>query len=142
MDIAALTFLVRRLGQMLIVLFVISLLCFAIQSSLGDPLRELVGQSVLEAEREALRDRLGLNDPWFTQYGRFLGNAIQGDLGTSYFFKKPALEVILSKFSATFELVLAASLIIVVVSLPSGIYCAVRQPQSMSGKNIVLLLFR
>lgn len=57
------TFLVKRLFQALIVMFVISLVAFAIQDNLGDPLRELVGQSVSESERQALRDELGLNDP-------------------------------------------------------------------------------
>ncbi len=52
------SFLVKRLFQALIVMFVISLVAFAIQDNLGDPLRELVGQSVSEAERQALRDEL------------------------------------------------------------------------------------
>ena len=51
-----------------------------------------------EAERQTLRERMGLNDPFLVQYGRFLRRALQGDLGTSYFFKRPALDVILDKF--------------------------------------------
>ena len=57
------SFLVKRLYQALIVMFVISVVAFAIQDNLGDPLRELVGQSVSEAERQALRDELGLKRP-------------------------------------------------------------------------------
>lgn len=108
-------------------MFVISLIGFSIQDNLGDPLRELVGQSVSEAERNALRDEMGLNDPFFVQYARFLGNAVQGDLGTSYFFKKPALEVITAKFPATFELVLGATFIFLALSIPGGIYCAIHR---------------
>ena len=74
------SFLVKRLFQALIVMFVISLVAFAIQDNLGDPLRELVGQSVSESERQALRDELGLNDPFITKYTRFVGNALQGAL--------------------------------------------------------------
>jgi len=133
---AALSFLFRRLGQMVLVLLVLSVIGFAIQDTLGDPLRELVGQSVSQAEREALREKLGLNDPWFTQYGRFLRHAVTGDLGTSYFFKKPALSVILSKFPATFELVLAATMLIVIISFPAGIYCAVK-PASVRARLIM-----
>ncbi len=103
---------------------------------MGDPLRELVGQSVSEAEREALRERLGLKDPWIVQYVRFLRAAVRGDLGTSYFFKKPTLDVIFSKFPATFELVLVAGLIVFFVSLPAGIYCAVR-PRSLLARLIM-----
>ena len=120
-------FLIRRAIQAVIVMFVISLIGFSIQDNLGDPLRELVGQSVSEEERQVLRDELGLNDPFLVQYGRFLGNAVQGDLGTSYFFKRPALDVIMDKFPATFELVLGAVVIFLSLSIPAGIYCAIHR---------------
>ena len=124
------TFLVKRLYQAAIVMFVISLVAFAIQDNLGDPLREMVGQSVSQAEREVLRDELGLNDPFPTKYARFISNAVQGDLGTSYFFKKPAIEIIFNKLQATLELVLGAALIILVVAIPLGVYSAIK-PKSI-----------
>ncbi len=120
-----LAFLIRRIAQAIVVMLVISVIAFSIHDQLGDPLRELVGQSVSEAERQALRDRMGLNDPFAVQYSRFLGRAVQGDLGTSYFFKRPALEVILNKFPATFELVAGAALIIVMFSVPIGVFAAI-----------------
>ncbi len=129
-------FLLRRLVQALLVMLVISFIGFAIQDNLGDPLRELVGQSVSLAEREALRDELGLNDPFLVQYGRFMGNALQGDLGTSYFYKEPALQVILDKLPATLELVFGASLIIVFCSIPLGVYAAIR-PRSFFTKFVM-----
>ncbi|MFT5720066.1 MAG: peptide/nickel transport system permease protein [Motiliproteus sp.] len=129
-------FTLRRLLQAFVVMFVISLLSFSIQDNLGDPLRELVGQSVSEAERQELRDELGLNDPFLTQYLRFAGNALQGDLGTSYFFKKPALEVILKKLPATLELVFGATLIIVLLSVPMGVYAAIK-PHSLLSKTVM-----
>ena len=118
-------FLVRRTGQAIIVMLVISVIAFSIQDNLGDPLRELVGQSVSEEQRQILRDQMGLNDPFLVQYWRFLKKAVRGDLGTSYFFKKPALDVILRKLPATLELVIGASLIIVVFSVPIGVYAAI-----------------
>jgi peptide/nickel transport system permease protein len=130
------TFLVKRLFQALIVMFVISLVAFSIQDNLGDPLRELVGQSVSESERQALRDDLGLNDPFVTKYTRFITNAVQGDLGTSYFFKKPAVEVILDKLVATLELVLGSALIIICLSIPLGVYSAIH-PKSFFTKAIM-----
>lgn len=130
------TFLIKRVYQALIVMFVISLVAFAIQDNLGDPLRELVGQSVSEVERQALRDELGLNDPYLTKYTRFITNAVQGDLGTSYFFKKPAAEVILDKLQATLELVFGAALIIVLVSIPLGVFSAIN-PKSVWTKVIM-----
>lgn len=132
------TFLVKRLFQALIVMFVISLVAFAIQDNLGDPLRELVGQSVSEAERQQLRDDLGLNDPFITKYSRFLGNAVQGDLGTSYSFKRPAVDVILDKLPATLELVFGATLIIIAVAIPLGVYTAIH-PNSLFTKTVMAL---
>ena len=118
-------FLVRRLGQAVVVMLVISLLSFSIQDELGDPLRELVGQSVSEAARERLRGEMGLNDPFLTQYARFLRNALHGDLGVSYFFKRPALDVILDKLPATIDLVIAATFWILLFSVPVGVFAAI-----------------
>jgi len=115
---------------------VIATIGFGVKTSLGDPVRVLAGDAASQAEREALRTRLGLDDPWSVQYARFLGNAVRGDLGTSYVFKRPALEVILAKFPATFELVLAASLIVAFLSLPAGLYCAL-SPNSVPARAIM-----
>ena len=120
-----LAFLIRRLGQAAVVMLVISFLSFSIQDELGDPLRELVGQSVSEETREKLRDEMGLNDPFLVQYWRFLKNAVRGDLGTSYFFKRPALEVILGKLPATIDLVIAATFWILLFSIPVGVFAAI-----------------
>ncbi len=129
-------FFIKRLAQAIVVMFVISIISFSIQDNLGDPLREMVGQSVSEAERQQLRDELGLNDPFLVQYGRFVKNALQGDLGTSYFFKESALDVILAKLPATLELVFGASLIIIVLSVPLGVYSAIN-PQSWFSKAVM-----
>lgn len=106
-------------------MLVISVIAFSIRDELGDPLRELVGQSVSEAVRNELREEMGLNDPFLVQYWRFLKKAVQGDFGDSYFFKKPALSVIFAKFPATFELVFAAALIVILLSVPLGVFCAI-----------------
>lgn len=129
-------FLLKRLMQGLVVMFVISVISFSIQNNLGDPLRELVGQSVSEEQRQTLRDEMGLNDPFFTQYWRFAKKAVTGDLGTSYFFKEPALEVIFKKLPATLELVFGATLIIVCLSVPLGVFTAIN-PKSIFSKIIM-----
>ncbi len=121
-----LAFLVKRIFQALLVMLVISLIGFSIKHKVGDPVRDIVGISVSVAEREALRDRLGLNDPFFVQYARFLKNAARGDLGQSFMHKKPALEVIVSKVPATMELVLCSAALIIALSIPAGIFAAIR----------------
>ncbi|WP_321830880.1 ABC transporter permease [Thalassovita sp.] len=119
-------YLVKRLVQGIAVMLVISALGFAIQSHLGDPLRDLVGQSLGQEAQQQLRQDLGLDDPYWAQYVRFLGRVVQGDLGTSLFFDEPALQVILKKLPATLELVFAATVIIVLLSVPLGVYTAIR----------------
>lgn len=106
-------------------MLVIGFIGFSVKHQLGDPVRDLVGISVSMEEREALRQELGLNDSFMVQYGRFLKNAMHGDLGHSFFFKRPALDVIFDKAPATIELVLVASLIILLISVPVGLYSAI-----------------
>lgn len=119
-------FTVKRIAQALFVMLIISFLGFAIKHKFGDPVRDMVGIHVTHKERMELREKMGLNDPFMTQYVRFLKGAVKGDLGTSYFHKKPALDVILSKAPATIELVFAASLIVIFVSIPTGIFAAIK----------------
>lgn len=125
-------FIIRRIIQAIIALIIISVIGFGIKYSFGDPVRELVGVSVSVAEREAVRDQLGLNDPIVTQWWRFFTNAIQGDFGTSYIYRKPAIEIIAEKAPATLELVLLSTLLIIITCIPAGIYCAIRQKTFLS----------
>jgi len=118
-------FIVRRIIQAIFVMLVISLVGFMIQHQIGDPIRDLVGERVTPAEREEIRDRLGLNDPFYNQYFRFVKNACKGDLGMSFFYKKPALEVIMAKAPATIELVIVTAIIVTILSIPAGIYAAI-----------------
>lgn len=129
-------FLFKRIIQASIVMFVISFIAFSVQSKLGDPVSEMVAITASAEEKAAVRQQLGLNDPFLVQYGRFLKNAVRGDFGTSYFFKRPTAEVILEKLPATLELVLISALIIIVVSIPLGVYTAIR-PQSILSKVIM-----
>ena len=125
-------FFIRRLTQALFVMIVISVIGFAIKQNVGDPVREITGISVSAEEREALRDQLGLNDSFATQWLRFVGNALHGDLGNSFYFKKPAVDVIMSKAPATLELVFATSFLVIFLSIPIGIYAAVHPKSALS----------
>jgi peptide/nickel transport system permease protein len=129
-------FVARRLFQALLVMLAILVIAFAVRQSLGDPLREIMGQAVPESQRVELRHELGLDAPWPVQLVRYLGRAATGDLGASLIYKRPTVEVVLAKFPASFELVFGAGLIVVLLSLPGGIYCAVR-PQSLGARLIL-----
>lgn len=123
-------FTVRRIAQALIVMLVISVIGFGIKKAIGNPIRDIVGISVSVEERAKLTEELGLNDPLAVQWVRFVKDALHGDLGQSYFFKQPAMEVILKKAPATLELVFVASFLILFLSIPFGIYAAVK-PRSL-----------
>ncbi len=129
-------FIVRRIIQAVLVMLVISIIGFGIKQAVGDPVRDLVGVSVSAKEREKLADKLGLNDPLPVQWVRFMANALKGDLGHSSYFKRPALEVILEKAPATLELVFVSSLLILIISIPVGIYSAV-YPGSLLARGLM-----
>ncbi|WP_304525655.1 ABC transporter permease [Halomonas sp. I5-271120] len=119
-------FLIKRLFHAFLVMFVISVISFAIQDNLGDPIQQMVGQSVPESERAELREELGLNDPFFVQYLRFAKNAAQFDFGYSYIFNEPTTQVIMRHLPATLELVAATTFLIVLLSVPVGVYSAIK----------------
>lgn len=121
-----------RLGQIALVLVGISFLTFAlVMLSPGDPVRQmLVGNEeimVTQAEIEALRHELGLDKPFLFQYLDWLGRAVQGNFGFSYMVKKPVVDVILEHLPATIYLSLASVIFMMVVSVPLGIYSAVKR---------------
>jgi ABC-type dipeptide/oligopeptide/nickel transport system permease component len=102
-------FLLRRLAGLLGVLLVMSLIVFVLQSLIpADPARALAGPNAPAATLEAVRDRLGLNDPVLVQYGRYLGRLVQGDLGTSVRTRQPVAADIAAYAPASLELMLAA----------------------------------
>ncbi len=107
-------------------MLIISFLGFIIKTQIGDPVRDIVGVAVSIAEREVIREKLGLNDPFLKQYVRFIKEVAQGNLGQSFFYKKPVLEVIAAKAPATFELVFVASLLVIFLSVPLGIFSAIK----------------
>lgn len=125
-------FLIKRLFHAFLVMFIISVISFAIQDNLGDPIQQMVGQSVPESERAELREELGLNDPFMVQYLRFAKNAMQFDFGYSYFYGEPTIEVVLRHLPATLELVFATTLLIILLSVPIGVYSAIKPRSPLS----------
>jgi peptide/nickel transport system permease protein len=93
----------------------------------GDPTQTLLGPNATEAAREALREKLGLNDPVYVQYGNWLGLALQGDLGISIEMQAPVTEVALERFKNTLILGGASSLLGLVLGIAAGVLSAVHQ---------------
>src|SRR5262245_48852844 len=106
-------YLLRRLAQTLLVLFITSVLVFGGLYLVGDPVEILVNPAADQAEKARTAAALGLDRPILEQYGLFLKGAVTGDLGKSFVFGRPALEVILERMPATLELALMAMLMAV-----------------------------
>jgi peptide/nickel transport system permease protein len=84
----------------------VAMICFVLFNYVGDPIDIMSGQESTQEMREALRERLGLNDPAPVQFFRFIGNALQGNFGISYRLKRPVEVLIAERLPATLELVL------------------------------------
>jgi len=87
----------------------------------------MLNEQATQAQRDALRDKLGLNDPFLVQFGKFVGNAVQGDFGVSFRNQQDVMTMIADRFPATFELVLVATFISIVVGMPLGVLTAIRR---------------
>ena len=119
-------FILRRLAQSLLVLFVTSMLVFGGLYVVGDPVEILVHPEADQIEKERARVALGLDKPLVEQYFIFLKGALTGNLGNSFVYARPALEVIFERMPATMELAVLAMLISVLLGIPLGLYAGLR----------------
>src|SRR5437667_9143580 len=115
-------FLVQRLYQAALVMLTVGLIAFALFNYVGDPINSMVGQDTSLADRERLRQELGLNDNFVVQFARFVGHAARGEFGMSYQQARPVGQIILEKLPATLELSLAAATLALALGVPMGIY--------------------
>ncbi len=122
-----LAFIIRRVLQSVLVMLVVALVSFSLFRFVGDPISSMVGQEASIADREALRDALGLNDPFLMQFIRFVGDAIQGNFGISYRLQQPVMELILSRLPATIELALVSGVMAFIFGVGFGVYTALRR---------------
>ena len=133
-----LVFIIRRLLQSVVVLAVMSLLVFAGVYAVGNPVDILISPDATQADREATIKALGLDLPLWMQYVVFVKKALAADLGKSFAFNIPAIELIFERMPATLELAVFAMLVAVVIGLPLGLYAGLR-PKSWTGKTIMTL---
>jgi peptide/nickel transport system permease protein len=122
------SYIVRRLVQALFILFIITLVCFALVQSFADPMAMYATKSnVSAAERAAVRARLGLDQPVPVQYIKWLGLALQGELGQSFFSHLPVSTLILQRLPMTLVLMFTSEIFIIIISLIMGVISAVKQ---------------
>ena len=118
----------RRLIQMIIALFLMSVIVFLLGRLSGDPVSMLLSQYSTEEDRVRIAEQLGLNKPVVEQYGIFIFNALKGDLGKSVAGdNRPALALILERFPASLKLALVALIISILIGIPLGVLSAVKR---------------
>jgi peptide/nickel transport system permease protein len=121
-------YIARRSIQALFTLLIITVLCFILTRLSADPLAQYAtNPNMSAADKDALRERLGLNQPMPVQYFKWLGLAIQGDLGISFFSKQPVSLMISQRLPNTLKLMVTYEVITILISLFLGILSAVRQ---------------
>jgi peptide/nickel transport system permease protein len=115
-------FIISRIFQALPVLLSVALISFAMFAYVGDPVAIMLGQDYTQAQRDALVAELGLDQPFWVQFGVFLGNAVQGEFGLSYRLSRPVADLIAERAPATLELAFTAAALALLVGVPMGVY--------------------
>ena len=125
-------FVLRRLVQSVGVMLTVALIAFVMFQFVGDPVTIMLGQEATPAERDRLREQLGLNEPVFVQFYHFVLNALQGDFGLSLRQGQKVSRLLAERLPATLELSFAAAALALLVGLPLGVYTALRRHGALS----------
>lgn len=134
-------FFLRRLAVVIpTIIGAVTLVFFFLHMIPGDPVEVMLGETAQQADKERLRQELGLNQPLYVQYGRFVAGICQGDLGGSYFYRRPVVQVIAERIPATVELALAAFLVAGLIAIPLGIIAALREGTAVDNAAVLFSL--
>jgi peptide/nickel transport system permease protein len=122
-----LAFIVKRLANAAGVMLTVALVAFLIFRFLGDPVEMMLNEQATQIQRDELRVRLGLDQPVIAQFLTFVANALRGDFGISFRNQQDVFALIAERFPATFELVLVATFLSLLVGIPLGVVSAIRR---------------
>lgn len=129
-------YLLRRLGQSLLAVIAMAVLVFIGVYFIGNPVDVLINPEATQAQIAATTERMGLDKPLYQQFGIFVVNLLHGDLGTSFVYGRPALDIILERLPATMELAIVALILSVGIGVPLGVWAGLR-PNSIGGRSIM-----
>jgi len=119
---------IKKIGfQVVPSLIILTFIIFVLVYVAGDPVSMMLPESATSADREVLREALGLNEPFLVQYFQYLTNMIRGNFGTSLQYQQPAMSLVLNRLVATLSLSLVSIGIGIVISLPLGIVAALKR---------------
>src|SRR5579875_2226019 len=133
-------FIISRLLQAIPVVLVVGFISYALFAFVGDPVTTMLGQDFTEAQRQALVHQLGLDQPFFMQYAKYMWAALHGDFGLSYRLAQPVSRLIAERFPATFELAVTAMVLSLVIGLPMGVYTGIHRDSSVSRAFMIFSL--
>ena len=134
-------FFVRKILQALLLLAGVALLSFMLFQYLGDPVASMLPESATEAERMALRNSLGLNDPVLVQFWHYIVRLMHGNLGISYYNQVPVFQLIMERLPATLELVFVSVVFAMLIGFPLGVWSAIsRKKWLKEGVQILSLV--
>jgi peptide/nickel transport system permease protein len=120
-------FVIRRLLQAVLVMLAVGFVGFSLFAYVGDPVSIMLGQDYTQEARQRLIQDLGLDQPFFIQYARFIAGAAQGEFGISYRLARPVSELLLERLPATLELSLCAAVLALAAGVPLGVYCGLNR---------------
>ena len=122
-----LSFILKRIGQSILVLIITGAIAFSMFSFVGDPIDNMLGQERTMEDVERLRAQLGLDQPVPIQYVKFLGEAAKGNFGVSYRQGREVSEIILERAPATLELAAVSAIFAVIMGIALGVFTAIRR---------------
>ena len=131
----------KRLLQSVLVMLIVAFVSFSLFNFVGDPVHNMVGQEASVEKREEIREKLGLNDPIYTQFFRFVSNASKGEFGLSYQLRRPVSDLITERLPATLELVFVSSIIAIFVGVFFGVYTGINREGFASNFILIISLF-
>jgi peptide/nickel transport system permease protein len=127
-----LAFILRRILQSVAVMIAVAFIAFALFTYTGDPVTFMVGQDATQEDRAKLRSDLGLDQPFYVQFGRFIVRAAQGEFGLSLRQGRPVSTLLKERLPATLELAFTAALLALLLGIPAGVYTALRRNSWLS----------
>ena len=119
-------------------MFVVAFVSFSLFNFVGDPVNSMTGEDASDERRAEVREVLGLNDPVYIQFTRFVGNIVQGNFGISYQLKREVSDLIGERLPATLELVFVSAMLAIITGTILGVYTGIHRDSFIS--NVILVV--